>query len=395
MKLNNRTIIFFICAFSLCFFIFANEAFADETDINIVNEIIRKFKENTTVWYDKLIPIAKKCLRMGIVFEFLYTGTKAVINRMPIDELLRNLFMVVLSAVVFLVIINNYQDWTQSIVVGLSNTATEMVGGEFRPDNPFLLGIKLQDKISKIIDDLSVMNDLGLIIALYAADFIIIIIFALITSRVIVIYCENLVGLLTCVLIVPFGVIQMFREYSINAIRYAVSVGFKLFTMSLICGVGYMMFNDFEFSKGVGELRSCMILIASSMVLLAITFTLPDTIASLISSAHGSAGGMLQAYNTVANTVTAGAATAGAAMGMAKKGIGGIIKGGLQVSRARSLARETAGKTWQGMSKGARAWETAKSWNAGRQQAGMNHSQIHQELKNNLLQLRQVRAQNK
>lgn len=301
--------------------------------------------------------------------------------------------MVILSATVFYAIINNYQDWTQAIIGGLSNTATEMVGGEFRADNPFLLGIKLQDKISKIISDLSVMNDLGLIIALYAADFIIIIIFALITSRVIVIYCENLVGLIACVLIVPFGASQMFREYAINVIRYAVSVGFKLFTMSLICGVGYMMFNDFEFSKGVGELKSCMILIASSMVLLAITFTLPDTIASLISSAHGSAGGMLQAYNTVANTVTSGLATAGAAYNIAKGITTGGYKMGMQASRARSLAKEWAGDTWKGMGKGAKAWNTAKAWNSGRQQVSMNSSSIHNELKNMRLEHRHLREQ--
>lgn len=222
-------------------FISANEAFADEININIVTDIIQKFKENTGSWYDKLLNLAKDVFALVILFEFLWTGTKAVIQQMPIKDLLTNLVMVILSATVFYAIINNYQDWTQAIIGGLSNTATEMVGGEFRADNPFLLGIKLQDKISKIISDLSVMNDLGLIIALYAADFIIIIIFALITSRVIVIYCENLVGLIACVLIVPFGASQMFREYAINVIRYAVSVGFKLFTMSLICGVGYMM----------------------------------------------------------------------------------------------------------------------------------------------------------
>ena len=393
MKLSNKTIIFFICVCSFCLFISANEAVADEININIVTDIIQKFKENTSSWYGKLLNLAKDVFALVILFEFLWTGTKAVIQQMPIKDLLTNLVMVILSATVFYAIINNYQDWTQAIIGGLSNTATEMVGGEFRADNPFLLGIKLQDKISKIISDLSVMNDLGLIIALYAADFIIIIIFALITSRVIVIYCENLIGLIACVLIVPFGASQMFREYTINVIRYAVSVGFKLFTMSLICGVGYMMFNDFEFSKGVGELKSCMILIASSMVLLAITFTLPDTIASLISSAHGSAGGMLQAYNTVANTVTAGMATAGAAYNIAKGITTKGYKMGMQASRARSLAKEMSGDAWKGMGKGAKAWNTAKAWNSGRQQASMNRSSIHNELKNMRLEYRHLREQ--
>ena len=81
-------------------------------------------------------------------------------------------------------------------------------------------------------------------------------------------------------------------------------------------------------------------------------------------------------------------------MGMGKSGISGMIKGGLQGIRARGLARETAGSSWQGMSAGAKAWDTARAWNVGRQQASMNHSQIHRELKNNIMQLRQLRQQN-
>ena len=389
MKLNNNAIIFFIFVFSFVFFNFANDVFASEINENIVQEIIQKFKGNTGSWYNKLTSIAQNIFALVIFFEFLWFGTKAVVQRMPGQELLSNLVMIILSATVFLAIINNYQDWTDAIVHGLSNTAVDMIGGRFRADNPFQIGLDMYDKIHVIAVD----ADWDVKIPLWFCSLLIVIIFALITSRVIVIHCENLVGLLACILIVPFGASPMFREYAISSIRYAVSVGFKLFTMTLICGVGFTLLDYVDFGNQ-GELKDCLILIASSMVLLAITFTLPDTIASLISSAHGSAGGMLQAYNTVANTVTAGAATAGAVMGMGKSGISGMIKGGLQGIRARGLARETAGSSWQGMSAGAKAWDTARAWNVGRQQASMNHSQIHRELKINIMQLRQLRQQN-
>lgn len=100
MKLNNRELIFFICVFSFCLFISANEAFANEIDTNIVKDIIQKFKENTGSWYDKLLNLANDIFALVILFEFLWTGTKAVIQQMPIKDLLTNLVMVILSALI-------------------------------------------------------------------------------------------------------------------------------------------------------------------------------------------------------------------------------------------------------------------------------------------------------
>lgn len=391
MKLNNKTIIFFIFVFSFCFLFSANEAFADEIDINIVNDVIQKFKENTSGWYAKLLNNATKFFAFALYFQLMWVGTKFVIEGTDTRQLLNNIVYTVFFGVMFLMFIHNYQEWTAFIVNGLSKDAVNLVGGNFEADKPFLIGITIHGKISKIIVGLNAFDNLGLIIALYVASFIIIIIFALITSRVVVIHCEILVGLLACSLIVPFGVVQTFRENAINAIRYIVSVGFKLFTMTLICGLAFTLFESFEF-RDQGHLKDCMTLIASSMVLLAVVFTLPDTIASLISSAHGSAGGMLQAYNTVANATTAGLVAGSKIIGAAKGTVSGGAKGIMQGLGARNLAKETADDAWKGMSRGAKAWSTAKSWNSGRQQASMNHSPIHQELKNMVASIKAVKA---
>lgn len=392
MKLKNNTIIFFIFVFSFCFLFFANEAFADEIDINIINDIIQKFKENTSTWYSKLLNIAANFFALALYFEFLWVGTKSVMEGTDVRQLLLNIVQIVFFGVMFLMFIRNYQEWTAAIVNGLSNNAVDLIGKNFEADNPFLLGITIQGKISKIIVGLSVIEDLGLIIALYVASFIIIIIFALITSRVIVVHCEILVGLLACSIIVPFGASQTFREYAINAIRYIVSIGFKLFTMTLICGVGYSLFESFEF-RDTGHFKDCMILIASSMVLLAVVFTLPDTIASLISSAHGTAGGMLQAYNTVANATTTGIMAGSKMLGAAKGSVGGVYKGTMQGIGAYKLAKESVGDAWNGMSKGQKAWSMAKSWNSAREQASMNHSPIHKQMKNMLASARALKEE--
>lgn len=305
-----------------------------------------------------------------------------------VRQLLLNIVQIVFFGVMFLMFIKNYQEWTNLIINGLSNNAVDLIGGKFRADNPFQIGLDMYDKINEIAKN----SDWDVKIPLWLCSLLIVIIFALIASRVIVIHCEILVGLLACSLIVPFGASQTFREYAINAIRYIVSIGFKLFTMTLICGIGYTLFEYVDFGNQ-GELRDCLILIASSMVLLAVVFTLPDTIASLISSAHGTAGGMLQAYNTVANATATGLKVGSKTLGTAKGSVGGVYKGTMQGIGAYKLAKETAGDKWNGMSKGAKAWNMAKSWNSAREQASMNRSPIHKEMKNMLASARALKEE--
>lgn len=391
MKLNNNAIIFFIFVCSLSFFVFANEAFANEIDQNIVQDIIQKFKENTSTWYNKLLNIAVNFFTLALYFEFLWVGTKSVMEGTDVKQLLLNIVQIVFFGVMFLMFIRNYQEWTAAIVNGLSNNAVDLIGGKFRADNPLQIGLNLYDKIHDVVATGEVSWDIKIL--LYVCSGIIIMIFALITSRVVVIHCEILVGLLACSLIVPFGASQTFREYAINAIRYIVSIGFKLFTMTLICGIGYTLFDNITFGNAGGEFKDCLILIASSMVLLAVVFTLPDTIASLISSAHGTAGGMLQAYNTVANATTTGIMAGSKMLGAAKGSVGGVYKGTMQGIGAYKLAKESVGDAWNGMSKGQKAWSMAKSWNSAREQASMNHSPIHKQMKNMLATARALKEE--
>lgn len=189
----------------------------------------------------------------------------------------------------------------------------------------------------------------------------------------------------------------MFREFAINAMKYALSVGFKLFTITLICGITFEIFTNFEFhtnSNGVveGHFHDCLTLIGVCIVILTIISTLPETIASLISSAHGGSGaGLLQSVNTLSNIVTAGAAGAIALGKMA----GAPIKATHQAIRAKNIAKESAGAAWNSMGKIGKTVAGFKAWNGARQQANMNRSTIGQELKNNYNQLKALRNINR
>lgn len=300
----------------------------------------------------------------------------AALQQMETADYLRNFVKIVFFGLIFLAIINNYQEWSNSIVNGLGSIINKHMGSEFRSDDPFETALTIYDNIIKITAPMKGLDYIATVLACYLCLLIIMIIFALITAKVIVIKCEILIGLLGGLLLIPFGASSMFKEFAINSMKYVLSVGFKLFMMNLIIAISFTFVKDFSFTKN-GLLLQCLILVGFCAVLLCIVFTLPDTIASLVSSAHGSSGNMLQALNTVANTATAAAAGA-----MAITSIPGKIAGGA-VDTARG--GKEVWDTFKG-AKGKGAWDTTKNLGkealALRDQAKLNNSSIGKELLN-------------
>lgn len=344
-------------------------------DTSIVSQIVTEFKEQTDKWYDKLKTVASNLFFMILLFEFLWTSAKAALQQMETKDYLINFTMIIVSGLFFLAVINNYQEWSQAIIFGLQKVAGNLTPTYTNEDNPFRVAIiffEIIEKQIKVLDWTAVAMALGLLIT----GLIVGICFALVTAKMIVIKCEVMVGLLAGMLLIPLGASQMFREYAINTIRYAVSVGFKLFTMQLIITVGYGFMDKLALGFEA-KFNIMLICISFALILLCIVFTLPDTIASLVSSAHGSSGNMLQALNTVANTVTA---TAAGAMALASAP-GKIVGGAIDTARGGKELWNTFKDA-----KGGGVWDTtknlAKEGLALRDQAKLNNSSIGKELIN-------------
>ena len=338
--------------------------------------MINKFKGQNAAWYNPVKAFATDLFFVILLFEFVWTSIMAALQQMETADYLRNFVKIVFFGLIFLAIINNYQEWSNSIINGLGSIINKHMGSEYQADDPFNVALTLYDNMQKITAPMKGLDYIATVLACYLCMLIIMIIFALITAKVIVINCEILIGLLGGLLLIPFGASSMFKEFAINSMKYVLSVGFKLFMMNLIIAISFTFVKDFSFSEEY-LLSDCLILIGFSIVLLCISFTLPDTIASLVSSAHGSSGNMLQALSTVANATTAAAAGA-----MAITSIPGKIAGGA-VDTARG-----GKEVWDTFknAKGKGVWDTTKNLGkealALRDQAKLNNSSIGKELLN-------------
>jgi type IV secretion system protein TrbL len=118
-----------------------------------------------------------------------------------------------------------------------------------------------------------------------------------------------MIAMMASLILVGFGGSNFMKDYAVNALRYALSVAFKLFVLQLVLGVGISFIESFDTSAA--ELQDIFVVIGASIVLLALVKSLPDACSGIINGSHISSGSALTA---------AAAAVGGAALGAAISG---------------------------------------------------------------------------
>jgi type IV secretion system protein TrbL len=249
--------------------------------------------------------------------------------------------MMLVFATFYAVAIKYYKEWTGFLFEKVGTISQAVGGYDFSNLSPLYIGLDLAVKILDKISAWSPIDSLGYVIA----GGVILICFALLTARMVVILCESYIAIGAAILLLGFGGSAMLKDYAINTMRYAVSVVFKLFAMQLIMGVGIDFINKFASTTNL-EYTDIFVMLAIAVVLLVLVNTLPETVAGIISGSHtGSGVGLGSAAKGVAMGGVAGAAAvAGGAIGAAKayntvsravklasmdghQGVGGIAKG--------------------------------------------------------------------
>ena len=175
---------------------------------------------------------------------------------------------------------------------------------------------------------------------------IVIVIFCMITARVIVYKCEALIAMAASCLLLGFGGSSVMREFAMNTLRYILAVGMKLFTMQLIIAVGYQFVTNLVMKEP--DVALALTILGCVIVLFVLLHTLPGIVAGLVSSASSGSGTGLGALGKTA----LGAAAATAV---------GAYAAGRNVGMAASIARAD-GATGLGLVSG-----TARNlWDASR-----------------------------
>jgi type IV secretion system protein TrbL len=305
----------------------ADNSFATTTSFEQISD---KFQDVGNQYLNSLKDYAFGIFKIFILIDIGIFGVRAALNRSEIGEILSQFIMMLLFATFCAVAIKYYGEWT-GFLLDKSKTIAAAVGGGNVELTPINTGFDILTKVINAspagFSPSAAMQSLGYLIL----GGVIMVCFCLMSARMLVILCESYIAMAAAVLLLGFGGSSMTKDYAINAMRYAVSVAFKLFVIRLVMGVGLKLINDLGVFNQI-DLQGMFMILAAAVVLLVLVGSLPETVAGIINGSHVGGGvglgSVARTAGAVATGAFAGAAAAATGMGQA----------GLTVSRAQKIA---------------------------------------------------------
>ncbi len=273
---------------------------------DFVSSLVKSFYDKTITWEPVLKRYALILLKWIVILEVCWLGIRAALGREQLPDTVKHFVIILLAASFFAAVINNYSEWAWQLINGLKHVGLELTSGEFFSDSPFITGLELIKLILGKMSITSPVDSLGLLIA----ALVILVCFALISAQVVLVKCEAMLSMMAAMVLLGFGGSTFTRDYATNAIRYVVSVAFKLFVLQLVLAVGVSFIR--EFKSDSAELQDIFVIIGAAIILLALVKSLPDVVSGIINGSHVGGGSLL---GTGAAVV--GAAIAGAGLGVA------------------------------------------------------------------------------
>lgn len=316
---------------------------------NIIPRIISEFQTKTEAWSKTLQGYALNLFKLSATLTVVLFGVKAVLSKHNLGELLGQFISTMLFCCFIAAVIVNYQEWSWNIINGLGNIAGELGTGKYDAANPLLSGIRLTEAIFDKMS-FSSASSAGKSIVYAICGLVVLVSFALITAQIVFVKCEALIAMNASIILLGLGGALILKDYSINVMKYVLSVAFKLYVLQLIMSIG-VQFID-ELSLDSANFEDIYISIAVAIILLALVKSIPDVCAGIINGAHVNSGAALGQTTTA--TVAGAAAAVGGALGAAM-GSGRGIDATRKAAQLASMdgatglgkARHMAGSLWQ------------------------------------------------
>lgn len=270
------------------------------------------------------------------LIQFIWTFVPLVFKQADFSELIGELIRFLMIIGFFNILLDHSTEWAGAIIDSFRQAgahAASLPTSELMPGDMFAMAVEFS---RSILSGISIFNgSLNIVVAL--AALIVLLSFSFIAAFVFVTLVETYVVINASVLFMAFGASQWTREYTLAVIRYTVSVGAKLFIVTLIVGLILSVAEKWQAAYTNDE-ASLMTLVGLSLMCAYLTKTIPDLIAGMINGSSmgggSSLGGIAAAGAAGAAAAVATIATAGAAAPAAAGALGAAGSGASAASAA-------------------------------------------------------------
>ncbi|EBZ8211404.1 P-type conjugative transfer protein TrbL [Salmonella enterica subsp. enterica serovar Zanzibar] len=286
-------------------------------------------KNSAAQWDGKLRGYAQTLFWLLASIQFVWTFMPLVFRQADFGEIVGELIRFILVIGFFYALLLFSAEWADKVVDSFRTagaTAAGLGDTQIRPGDIFGTAIELANTIG----DVETWNPLtATMVAL--AGLLVLLCFAFIAAFMGLTIIESYVVINASVLFMGFGASQWTREYALAIVRYAVSVGAKLFVLTLIVGLIVDSAKTWQAAYNHDD-ASMWTMVGLALVCAYLAKTIPELVAGMISGTSmggGSAiGGMAAAGAAGAAAAIATIATAGAAAPAAAGALGAAGSGG-------------------------------------------------------------------
>ncbi len=267
--------------------------------------------------------------------QLIWTMMPLVFKQADFGEIAGELFKYCLVTGFFLFLLTDSASLATAVVDSFRQAGAAAAGASkaLEPGDIFFIAVNFAIKIGNV----NTYNPF-VAISTAAAAALCLLSFAFIAGFMALTIIESYVVINASVLFMGFGASQWTREYSLSIMRYAVSVGAKLFILTLLVGIVVKAANDWANAYQAGDNASMWTMVGLALVCAYLCRTIPDLVQGVIGGASTASGGHIG--ELAAAAVTGGVAGAAAGSEIAKSMLSSGGAGGSGLAEAAGGAME-------------------------------------------------------
>jgi type IV secretion system protein TrbL len=257
-------------------------------------------RNNANQWSSRLQAYARQLFWLLVTIDFVLIFAPLILRNADLGEFLSELMRFILMVGFFASLLIFSVEWSEAIINSFRQAGATAagVGLQLTPGDMFGLGVKLAYTVS----DVNTLNP-GVALAVAASAIIILLCYAFIAAFMALTLVESYIVINASVLFMGLGGSKFTREHAISILRYALSVGAKLFVLTLIVGLVIESAREWQ-AAYQHDNTSMWTMVGLALVCALLSKTIPDHIQALINGVSSGGGGII-----------GGMAAAGAAFG--------------------------------------------------------------------------------
>jgi type IV secretion system protein TrbL len=309
--------------------VFAFAAPAHAQSVNVLDQIVSQFQTRSAGWQGALQSFATGTFGILATIDLAWSAFRLAFRGADVSEWLAEIVNQILFLGFFLALLENAVTWDTAIVNGFRQAASSAGGGGIAPSDVFAAGVKIA---ATVLNQMTIWHpeaSAGLMVAGIVVECC----FALMAAFMVLALVESYLVISMGVLFMAFGGSRWTKDIAVSTVRYAVSVGAKLFVLQLLVSIGTDLIQSWANSFTDMTDASLCILIGCSIVMLALVKVLPETMQRIVNGSSMATGSAL-----VGASAAVGGAVAGVALGMA--GAGGMAGNAYQLASAQMGAAD-------------------------------------------------------